>query len=160
MTVTVPKVARRVGFGLLAALVAVVAPLAVPHSAGAQASSEPPAVAGELLVGFDAGASTEARAAARRSVNARVKDVVAGDVELLALPANADRRAAEARLRSQGGVRYAEPNWIYTHDATSADPSFVAGSLWGLYGDASSPSNAYGSQAAEAWAAGTTGDAT
>lgn len=54
-------------------------------------------------------------------------------------------------------VAYAEPNYIYTHEATSNDPLYTDGSLWGMYGDASSPANQYGSQAAEAWAAGKTG---
>lgn len=60
-------------------------------------------------------------------------------------------------LKSQPGVEYAEPNWIYTHAATSNDPYFTGNNLWGMYGDLSSPSNIYGSQAAEAWAAGKTG---
>ncbi|MFM7304141.1 MAG: hypothetical protein ACKO4X_12540, partial [Alphaproteobacteria bacterium] len=41
-----------------------------------------------------------------------------------------------------------------------ADPNdarYTDGSLWGMYGDASSPANQYGSQAAEAWAQGHTG---
>jgi len=54
-------------------------------------------------------------------------------------------------------VRYAEPNWVLTHAATSTDPYFTDGRLWGMYGDASTPANQYGSQAAEAWAAGHTG---
>jgi subtilisin family serine protease len=46
---------------------------------------------------------------------------------------------------------------VATLAAASNDPRFQDGSLWGLYGDASSPANAYGSQAAEVWAAGVTG---
>ena len=56
-------------------------------------------------------------------------------------------------------VRYAEPNFIYQHALASNDTYFTNGSLWGMYGNASSPANAYGSQAAEAWAAGHTGSA-
>jgi subtilisin family serine protease len=41
--------------------------------------------------------------------------------------------------------------------ALSNDPSFSGGSLWGLYGDASTPANAFGSQAAEVWDKGVTG---
>jgi subtilisin family serine protease len=44
-----------------------------------------------------------------------------------------------------------------TLDATSNDTRFLDGSLWGMYGNASTPANTYGSQAAEAWAAGATG---
>jgi hypothetical protein len=42
-------------------------------------------------------------------------------------------------------------------NATSNDPSVTNGSLWGMYGDTSSPANLYGSQAAEAWSRGFTG---
>ncbi len=61
------------------------------------------------------------------------------------------------RLESHPAVAFAEPNWIYTHDATSNDPYYTDGSLWGMYGDATSPANQYGSQAGEAWAGGHTG---
>jgi subtilisin family serine protease len=62
-------------------------------------------------------------------------------------------------VRSMGQlaeVDFAEPNWIYQHQDTSNDTYYTNGSLWGMYGDASPPANAYGSQAAEAWAAGHT----
>jgi subtilisin family serine protease len=39
----------------------------------------------------------------------------------------------------------------------SNDPGYTDGGLWGMYGDATSIANAYGSQAGEAWAAGHTG---
>lgn len=54
-------------------------------------------------------------------------------------------------------LAYAEPNFIYTHFASSNDSYFTSGSLWGMYGSASSPSNAYGSGAALAWGNGNTG---
>ncbi len=63
-------------------------------------------------------------------------------------------------------MAYVEPNWVVTHQgkpgavapsATSGDPYYADGSLWGMYGDLSSPANQFGSQAAEAWAAGRTG---
>jgi hypothetical protein len=47
---------------------------------------------------------------------------------------------------------YAEPNWIYNHFAVSNDTYFTNGSLWGMYGNTTSPSNQFGSQAAAAWA--------
>lgn len=59
-------------------------------------------------------------------------------------------------LRQLPEVEYAEPNFIYQHDVSN-DPAYTGGSLWGMYGDATSPSNQYGSQAGEAWAAGNTG---
>ena len=54
-------------------------------------------------------------------------------------------------------VEFAEPNWVYTHEVASDDTYYVSGQLWGMYGDASSPANQFGSQAAEAWAHGHTG---
>ena len=54
-------------------------------------------------------------------------------------------------------IEYAEPNYIYTHEATSNDSYYTNGSLWGMYGDGTIPSNQYGSQAGEAWAVGHTG---
>ena len=80
-----------------------------------------------------------------------------GDLELLRLPPGLAVAAAIRGLSGDAAVEFAEPNWIYQHDATATDPYFTNGSLWGMYGDASSPTNQYGSQAAEAWAAGHTG---
>lgn len=64
---------------------------------------------------------------------------------------------AVALLNAHPAIEFAEPNYLLTHAAASNDPKFTDGSLWGMYGDASSPANAFGSQAAEAWAAGHTG---
>ncbi|MFM7421564.1 MAG: S8 family peptidase, partial [Alphaproteobacteria bacterium] len=41
--------------------------------------------------------------------------------------------------------------------AVPNDARYTDGSLWGMYGDGSSPANQFGSQAAEAWAQGHTG---
>ncbi len=60
-------------------------------------------------------------------------------------------------LRNHPAVEFAEPNWVYTHQEVANDPYFTGGQLWGMYGDLSYPANPYGSQAAEAWAAGYTG---
>lgn len=55
-------------------------------------------------------------------------------------------------------VEYAEPNYVYTHQVVSNDPYYtISSQLWGMYGDATTPANKYGSQAGEAWAAGHTG---
>jgi subtilisin family serine protease len=62
-------------------------------------------------------------------------------------------------MKGEDGIEYVEPNYIYQHQAASTDTYFTNGNLWGMYGDASSPANQYGSQAAEAWAAGNTGSA-
>lgn len=64
---------------------------------------------------------------------------------------------AIAVLQGNPEIQYAEPNWIYHHFATSNDTYYTNGSLWGMYGDATSPANQFGCQAGEAWAAGKTG---
>ena len=64
---------------------------------------------------------------------------------------------AISKLKTDVEVVYAEPNYVYQHTAVSNDTYYTNGSLWGMYGDATSPANQYGSQAGEAWAAGHTG---
>lgn len=162
---------RRFALVLSFALVAASAPIlstvasAAPPNAGAPATAEPAAVPDQLLVGYDIGASAAERADARGQAGARrLEDVVQGDVdrravELVALPAGSDRDAAIRRFEQNPNVAYAEPNWIVTHEATADDPYYVQNNLWGMYGDATTPANQYGSQAGEAWAAGNTGAA-
>ena len=134
---------------------------APPAEAGAAAGHD--AVPGELLVGYHAGATDAERSQARgRSDAALAERVVAGagatgEVELVRLPPGKDRASAVRELEADPAVAYAEPNWIYTHAAPSSDPYYTNGSLWGMYGDATSPDNPYGSQAGEAWAAKHTG---
>ncbi|WP_426060921.1 S8 family peptidase [Hymenobacter sp. B1770] len=123
-------------------------------------------VANEVLVKFKAGASATARAAALSRAKGEVAERIltkamerAGEKEAL-LVVRTPLAAAEAVGLLKGAeVEYAEPNYIYQHTAVSSDPYFTNGSLWGMYGDASSPANQYGSQAAEAWALGHTGSA-
>jgi subtilisin family serine protease len=120
------------------------------------------AVPGEVLVGFAPGTSDEQREEAVRKVSGRRKEKVArgsghASVELIELPRGASNARAIEQLEGDPAVEYAEPNWILTTAATSNDPYFTGGSLWGMYGDASTPANQYGSQAAEAWAAEHTG---
>jgi subtilisin family serine protease len=114
----------------------------------------------QLLVQFAANASAADRAAVIQGLGARREETVRahgrnndGELALLALPPGLSVSAAARGLEGVSGVVFAEPNWDYQHQATSNDPQFTSGALWGMYGDASSPANQYGSQAAEAWAA-------
>jgi subtilisin family serine protease len=138
--------------------------LAAPANA-APAAAERASVPDELLVGYGRGTSGAQRAEARSKAGAHLVERVVeeradrGAVELVRFAGN-DRSEAMRRFTSNPNVTFAEPNWLYTHDATSDDPYFTDGSLWGMAGDQSSPANAYGSQAAEAWAAGQTGSDT
>ena len=134
------------------------------------------AVPDELVVGYVAGATAEQRERARGRASAqRAERVVAAqadrtEVELVRLPQGKNRDQAVAELQSDPAVAYAEPNWVYTIQGkptaqakpggggTATTPDYFSnGSLWGMYGDASTPANQYGSQAAEAWARGNTG---
>ena len=158
--------AKSVVLGLVGAL-AMVAPgvQALPGPASAPAEDGPRAVPNELLVGYQPGATPAQRASARSRVEAVLAERVVpaaadrAEVELVRIPAGLDRAAAARNLEADPAVAYAEPNWIYAHDAVPSDQYFANGSLWGMYGDSSSPANQYGSQAAEAWAAGRTGSA-
>src|SRR5262249_2778120 len=84
-----------------------------------------------------------------------------GALQVVDLPAGASMKAALAAARADPAGAFAEPNWLLTHPATSNDPYYTNGSLWGMHGDAITPNaNQYGSQADEAWAAGHTGSNT
>ncbi len=122
-------------------------------------------VPNEMLVKFKAGVSENAKAALLSRVGGKAAEKILtktmkrfGDNEGITL-VSTPLAALEALSRIKGAaeVEYAEPNYIYTHSATSADPSYTDGSLWGMYGDVTSPANQFGSQAGEAWAAGKTG---
>jgi subtilisin family serine protease len=121
-------------------------------------------VPNEILVKFKTNVSESARSKAFAKIAGNVSEKVLtkimqrfGDNDgfyvvhtpLAVLDAIAKVKGAE--------VEFAEPNYTYQHEVTSNDSYFTNGSLWGMYGDASTPSNQYGSQAAEAWANGHTG---
>ena len=131
---------------------------------GAQqpAGFEPDSVPGEVLVQFEPGASAQSKANARARVGGVRAEVVArgqngGDLELLRIPPGLAIADAVRGLESDPAVTFAEPNWIYTHGLVSNDPYYTDGSLWGMYGATTTPSNAFGSRAAQAWAAGNVG---
>lgn len=123
-------------------------------------------VANELIVKFKKEASETARAKALERISGGVKEHIltkamqrVGDAGIFVVHTPLAVLDAVARARGLE-VEYAEPNYIYTHDATASDPYYTDGSLWGMYGDATTPANQYGSQAGEAWASGHTGAAT
>lgn len=124
------------------------------------------AAADELLVGYVPGATETARGRSRGRVTGQLAERVARGsgrqpvVDLVRLPRGRDRAQAIRELEQDPAVAYAEPNWIYTHTATSTDPYYTNGNLWGMSGRSTRPANAYGSNAAAAWAAGKTGSAT
>lgn len=117
--------------------------------------------ADELIVKYRDGASPSQRVSVQQALGASKRDTLRpangarGETALLKLSGVSVASAVQA-LRNDPAVEYAEPNWVYTHAATSNDTYATNGSLWGMYGDASSPANAFGSQAAEAWGRGHT----
>ena len=144
-----------------------VAGLAIAFS-GVSGRAQQPVGAGndfvpnEMLVQYEEGATPQAKANARARVRAEALETVAsgqgrGDLELVRIPPGLGVSNAVRGIQGES-VEFAEPNWIYTHGATSNDPYFANGSLWGMYGAASTPANQFGSGAAQAWAAGNTGN--
>lgn len=118
-------------------------------------------VADELIVQFRENVSTADKNRALARVNGARGEVLSvgrqridlgGDVELVTVSGQGGVGAAMKALMSDPAVDFAEPNWIVQHAATSNDPYFTNGSLWGMAGDSSSPSNTFGSGAAEVWA--------
>ena len=124
----------------------------------------PEFVPGEVIVKFRAGASATTRGAAMRAANATVGERIrtaamarAGDDEgITVVRTGLGVPDAIRALRESPDVEYAEPNWIYQHGAAT-DSRYTGGTLWGMYGDGTTPANQYGSQAGEAWAVGHTG---
>lgn len=118
-----------------------------------------PFAADEVIVQFRADATDADKARVMGRVNGARADVLSrgngrgrGQVELLNVRGQADIVDVLAELYADDAVEFAEPNWIVQHAATSNDTYYTNGSLWGMYGNASSPANQYGSQAAEVWA--------
>lgn len=124
-----------------------------------------PHTSGELLVQWMPEVSADARLQALTAVGGVVERTLKtsaarrdgrGDLQLLRVPTALPIEEAMRRLEAEKSVDFAEPNWVYQHTAVSNDPYFTNGSLWGMYGTTGSPTNAYGSRAADAWAGGNT----
>jgi subtilisin family serine protease len=117
-------------------------------------------VPGELLVQYQRGVSESEKDRALARIRAAFAEEIAagaarfdgGDLELVRLPPGLAIAAAIRGIEADPAVVFAEPNWIYRHTAISNDTYYKNGSLWGMYGDESTPTNQFGSQAAEAWA--------
>ena len=115
----------------------------------------------ELIVQFRIGATEAEKGRALGRVNGQRAESlargnrridVAGDLDLVRVRGQASIADAIAQLQADGAVDFVEPNWVVQHAATSNDTYYTNGSLWGMYGDNSSPANAFGSRAAEVWA--------
>ena len=130
---------------------------------GPQSDTVGQSVPGELLVQFKTGAAQGDKASAPVGrINAQVLYRSSPRRESWTRRVDSWRstsrtcptQPAQRALAADSVVEFAEPNWIYTHQATSNDTYYTNGNLWGLYGGSTSPSSQFGSQAAVAWAGG------
>ena len=133
----------------------------VARSLAAQARFVP----GEVLVQFRADATESRKAAVLSRVQGSLVQVLRakaqradgrGDLHRVSVRSPLAMAALLRALQEDSAVDFAEPNWIYTTQATSDDTYYTSGQLWGMYSATSSPANQYGSGAADAWAAGKT----
>jgi subtilisin family serine protease len=116
-------------------------------------------VPNELLVKFKPGTSQASKDKALLRISGKVAEKILtksmqrfNDKEGVLL-VHTPLGVLEAKNKMKGvEVEYAEPNFIYKHDAVSNDTYYANGSMWGLLGDVIDPKNQYGSQANEAWA--------
>ena len=116
----------------------------------------------ELLVKFKPGLTEREKENIIARVNGKISERVdtksmerEGDYEGLLLIHTPLTVAKAIAIIKGPEIEYAEPNYIYTHDATAQDLYFINHFLWGM--DAT---NLYGTRASTAWANGHTGSAT
>ena len=120
-------------------------------------------VQGELLVKFKKGKSALGKGKAMGLLKASLKEHVhtegmksSGDDEgIYVLGVSEDVFIASKKAKGLLEVEFAEPNWVYHHQATSNDPYYTSltQNLWGM----GAGNNEYGIGASTAWAAGKTG---
>ncbi len=119
-----------------------------------------------LLVSWRSDASATEKLAARafaRAASTRdlttpaMRTFGAGELEAFELPLLADLDAVAAELRRQPGIRAVDFDVLARPANVSNDPFVVGGQSWGVLGDTTTPMNAHGSQAMEAWGRGLTG---
>lgn len=77
-----------------------------------------------------------------------------GDLELVKFAAGTSMQSKLDAILKDPAVDYAEPNWVVQHMAVSNDPYFIDGSLWGMYGTATTPAHDFGTGAAATWVKG------
>ncbi|MGZ5304962.1 MAG: S8 family serine peptidase, partial [Bacteroidia bacterium] len=121
----------------------------------------------ELLVKF----KNETSETARKNILARIQGKVSEKILTKAMERHGSKegiylintplQALEAisKIKGSAEIEYAEPNFIYTGDATSNDAYYTNGSLWGMYSATGTPGNTYGTQASTAWANNHSGSA-
>jgi subtilisin family serine protease len=119
----------------------------------AQAASDP-YVSNEVLVKFTKGTSETGISNALARISGKVQEKVltkamqrVGDEGFYLVHTPLAVLEAVSKIRGIEGIEFAEPNYVYTHDATATDTYYASGQLWGMKGN-------YGSRAEDAWSAG------
>jgi subtilisin family serine protease len=120
----------------------------------------------QLIIGYEDEGTTNEKVAIRKKSRDDVEAISSEAIsprdsktEVIKLGKKVSVKEAIKRLRNQPGIKFVEPDYKVYKLATSSDPYFVQGGLWGMYGPTTTPSNQFGSNAAAAWAAGKTGSA-
>ena len=117
----------------------------------------------QILLQLDPHATAAEHSRALEAIGGRLLDIIRGgeagegDVARIGLGNGVTVEKAIQILSHLPGVKFAEPDFVLSGQSISNDTSVVGGQTWGLYGDVGSPTNVYGSQASEAWAAGDVG---
>jgi subtilisin family serine protease len=116
----------------------------------------------QIILQLDPNATAAQHSHALEAIGGRLLDIIRGDAgegELarIGLGHGVTVEKAIQILSHLPGVKFAEPDFVLSGQSVSNDTSVAGGQTWGLYGDVGSPTNTYGSQAAEAWAAGNVG---
>ena len=111
-------------------------------------------VPNEIIVKFKEGTEVSKKEAVYAKLSGKVKEKILtkmmekfGDkngIELLSVSGTVDDAIAKAKANKE--VEYAEPNYVYHHDAVLNDIYFTNGSLCGMYGTSTSPANQYGTE--------------
>lgn len=81
----------------------------------------------------------------------------AGRIGLVFATTDLDADAAVRTLKQDPAIEHVEKDGRIYGMSVSDDPFFTSGDMWNMYAPASTPANAYGTRAVEAWAAGHTG---
>ena len=130
-------------------------------AASVAVAAPPTYVDGVVLVGYRAAAPALARSTARAAVGAQSTETLSRsdrNSEKLKFKPGTNIEAVIKQLLLDPNVRYAHPDYHINPVLNPPnDPSFANGTLWGMLGDASTPANTFGSQAAEVWAQGFVG---
>jgi subtilisin family serine protease len=120
-------------------------------------------VAGEVIVQFRSGVGEATKLRVLGALQGRLeRDLLPasrradgrGDLHLARTGPGRSMQAVLAALRANPAVDFAEPNWRYSRQLESNDPYVTDGRLWGMLSASSSPANAFGSGAVDAWADG------